>query len=486
MNRPEADPALRANRPVEPEDASGADDAAPEPLNPPPTSPDSTAPVVPGESVGHDAYAAFRFPAYRLYVVSFVLAIIGSQTLSAAAVFDVYEKTRSPLIVGLIGLANAIPLLTLAMPAGHVADNYSRKRVLILTQVFLVACPLALAFWHTLPAIFALLVVNAVALTFGRPARAAILPNLVPKAIFPNAVTWNSSVFELASSIAPAATGLIIARHGAPAAYVVSGVAMGLCMVLTCFLPDVRARPPGSAREPLNLRTLAAGLRFVGRNKLLLGPMLLDLLAVILSGATALMPAFAERLAGDPTSPGFSDRKAVLYGWLMAAPSIGAIGMAVYQAHTPPVRRAGRVMLLAVIGYGLATAVFGLSNSFWLSFFMLMLTGVFDNLSVVIRHSLVQLATPDAMRGRVSAVNQVFVISSNELGKVESGITAALFGPVASVVGGGIATMLVTLGVARAFPPLRRLGSLRDVRPIHESPDASAEPADSSPGQTRS
>lgn len=451
--------------------AGGNGDPTSDALTPPPTSPDSTSPVVAGESVGHDAYAAFRHPPYRLYVVSFVLAIIGSQTLSAAAVFDVYEKTRSSLMVGLIGLANAIPLLTLAMPAGHVADSFSRKKVLILTQVFLVACPLALAFWHTLPALFALLVVNAVALTFGRPARAAILPNLVPKPIFPNAVTWNSSVFELASSIAPAATGFIIARYGPPAAYAVSGVAMGLCMVLTCFLPDVRARPAGSPREPLNWQTLAAGLRFVGRHKLLLGPMLLDLLAVIFSGATALMPAFAERLAGDPSAPGFADRKAVLYGWLMAAPSIGAIGMAIYQAHTPPARRAGRVMLLAVVGYGVATIVFGLSTSFWLSFAMLMLTGLFDNLSVVIRHSLVQLVTPDAMRGRVSAVNQVFVISSNELGKVESGVTAALFGPVISVVGGGVATILVTLGIARRFPELPRLGSLRDVRPADlESP----------------
>ena len=412
----------------------------------------------------HDAYAAFRHPVYVLYATSFVLAIIGSQTLSAAAVFDVDAKTGSPLMVGLLGLANLVPLLTLAMPAGHVADTFNRKRVLIATQAVLVACPLALSFWHSLPAIFSLLVANAVALTFGRPARAAILPNLVPKAIFSNAVTWNSSFFELASSIAPAMTGFVIARYGPGMAYLVSGVSMALCMVLTCFLPDIRP-PARDRKQPVSWRTLAAGLFFVRSRPLLLAPMLLDLVAVILSGVTALMPLFAGRLAGDPASIGWDDRKAVIFGWLMAAPSIGAVLMAVAQAHLPPAARAGRVLLLAVAGYGAATIVFGMSNNFWLSFVMLAVTGAFDNLSVVVRHTLVQLATPDSMRGRVSAVNQIFVISSNELGKVESGVTAALFGPVVSVVGGGIATILVALGVGTKFPQLRRLGSLRDVTP---------------------
>lgn len=438
----------------------------------------------------HDAYAAFRHPVYVLYATSFVLAIIGSQTLSAAAVFDVDAKTGSPLMVGLLGLANMIPLLALAMPAGHVADTFNRKKVLIATQAVLVACPVLLSFWHTLPAIFSLLVANAVALTFGRPARAAILPNLVPKGIFSNAVTWNSSFFELASSLAPAMTGFIIARHGPGMAYFVSGVSMALCMVLTCFLPDIRP-PARDRKEPLSWRTLAAGILFVRSRSLLLAPMLLDLIAVILSGVTALMPLFAGRLAGDPASPDWADRKAVIFGWLMAAPSIGAVLMAVGQAHLPPARRAGRVLLLAVAGYGVVTIAFGMSQSFWLSFTMLAISGAFDNLSVVVRHTLVQLATPDAMRGRVSAVNQIFVISSNEMGKVESGVTAALFGPVVSVVGGGIATVLVVLGVGAKFPQLRRLGSLRDVRPDEEllaphAAPASAAPAGASPAAAAS
>jgi len=409
----------------------------------------------------HDPYAAFRVPVYRLYCASFVLAIIGSQTLSAAANYDVYAKTHSSLMVGMIGLANVIPLLALAMPAGHVADTFSRKRVLILTQVFLVACPLMLAFWHTLPAVFALLVVNAVALTFGRPSRASILPNLVPKEIFANAVTWNSSFFELAASIAPAFTGLIIATWGVTWAYAVSGVAMFLCMVLTFYLPDVRA---AGAKQPMTWTTLAAGVKFVAGNKVLLGPMLLDLLAVIFSGATALLPAFAHRLAKNPGD------EPMVYGLLMAAPSIGAVLMAIFQAHRPPPMRAGRNMLLAVAGYGIATIVFGLSNHFWLSFLMLAFTGLFDNLSVVIRHTLVQLATPDSMRGRVSAVNQIFIISSNEMGKVESGVTAHWFGEVKSVVAGGFATILVVAAIAKAFPTLRRLGALHSVRPVEPPP----------------
>ncbi|MDW8262378.1 MAG: MFS transporter [Phycisphaerales bacterium] len=404
----------------------------------------------------HDPYAAFRIPAYRLYIGSFVLAIMGSQTLSAAATYDVYAKTNSSLMVGMIGLANAIPLLTLAMPAGHVADTFSRKRVLILTQVVLVACPLLLAFWHGLVTIFALLTVNAVALTFGRPARAAILPNLVPPGIFANAVTWNSSIFELASSIAPALTGFIIAYFSTSAAYGFSAAAMAGCLLLTCFLPEV---PSGGNTRPMSLQTLISGAQFVLRNRLLLGPMLLDLLAVIFSGVVALLPAFADRLTDNP-----SDR-ALVFGWLMAAPSIGAVLMAVTQAHLPPFRRAGRVMLVAVAGYGLATIVFGLSGSFWLSFGMLVLTGVCDNLSVVVRHTLVQLATPDSMRGRVSAVNQIFIISSNELGKVESGVLAWLIGPVRAVVVGGVATLGVVGWAAKAFPELRRLGRLQDVRP---------------------
>ncbi|HRK30108.1 MAG TPA: MFS transporter [Tepidisphaeraceae bacterium] len=413
----------------------------------------------------HDPYAAFRVPAYRLYCTSFVLAIIGSQTLSAAANFDVYQKTKSSLMVGMIGLANAIPLLALAMPAGHVADTFSRKRVLLFTQVFLVACPLALSFWHTLPAIFALLVVNAVALTFGRPSRASILPNLVPKSIFANAVTWNSSMFELAASISPACTGFIIAGLGVRWAYLVSGIAMAGCMILTFFLPDIRA---AGARQPMTWKNFAAGVTFVSGNSLLLGPMLLDLLAVLLSGATALLPAFAERMSDSPKE------QALIYGWLMAAPSIGAVMMAIIQAHRPPPKRAGRTMLVAVAFYGVATIIFGLSHYFWLSFFMLAITGVCDNLSVVIRHTLVQLATPDNMRGRVSAVNQIFIISSNELGKVESGVTAHFMGPVKSVVAGGIGTILVVFAIARTFPRLRNLGELHGVKPI-EPPEAQRE-----------
>ncbi len=410
----------------------------------------------------HDPYEAFRYSAFRLYAASYVLAVVGSQVLSATAQWDVYQQTKDPFAIGLIGLINAIPVILLALPAGHVADRYSRKIVLLITQVPLAIAPGALAVLHavypqhvSLAMTLSLLGANAVALTFGRPARAAILPNLIPRSVYPNAFAWMSSLFETAAWVGPAVSGVLIA-FGVTWSYLMSAVCLLGCFAITLFLPH-DAPPEPTTHEP-DARALLAGLRFVFGSPLLLAAMTLDLLAVLLGGATYLMPVFSERLGVGPIG----------YGCMRSAPALGAFAMAVVQAHRSPMTNAGRTLLWSVATFGAATIVFGLSQNLWLSLVMLVLIGASDNISVVIRQTLVQSLTPDSMRGRVSAVNQVFIGASNELGGLESGITAKLFGPVLSVVGGGIGTILVVLSVAGKWPQLRRLGSLRELQAANE------------------
>jgi MFS family permease len=243
-----------------------------------------------------------------------------------------------------------------------------------------------------------------------------------------------------------------ICAYSSPLAYLTTAACCGGTALTVWFIPD---REPPRRGAPANISDLMAGLRFVWRTKLMLGTMTLDLFAVLLGGATFLLPIFAIRIGGD----------AVTLGWFRAAPAVGAFVMAMVIAHIRPFQRAGRTLLIAVCGFGVVTIIFGLSTHFWLSFAMLVLLGAFDNISVVVRHSLVQLLTPDHMRGRVAAVNQIFIGSSNELGGLESGVTAALFGEVISVVAGGVGTILVVLGVSTIWPQVARLGSLKDIRP---------------------
>lgn len=411
----------------------------------------------------HDPYEAFRYVAFSRFAASYVLAIVGSQVLSATVQWDVYQKTKDPFVIGLVGLINAIPVILLALPAGHVADRFSRKRVMLITQIPLTVAPLALCVFHawnpqgvSLWVTFSLLSANAISLTFARPARASILPNLVPRPTYPNAIAWMSSLFETAAWVGPAVSGMLIV-FGVTWAYLVSGLCLLACFGITLFLPNDAPREPAT-KEP-GWRTLSAGLRFVFDSPLLLAAMTLDLLAVLLGGATYLLPVFAERLGVG----------SIGYGWMRAAPALGAFAMAVFQAHRSPMTHAGRTLLLSVAMFGAATIVFGLSQNYWLSLAMLLLIGASDNISVIIRQTLVQSLTPDAMRGRVSAVNQVFIGASNELGGLESGVTAKLFGPMLSVVLGGIGTLLVVAGVAAKWPQIRQLGSLKELHPANET-----------------
>jgi MFS family permease len=379
---------------------------------------------------------------------------------SAAVGWELFQRTRSAAALGYVGLVQFLPVLLLSLPAGQAADRYSRKGLLLAAQLTMMLASLGLAVLSLLEGpvslMYMCLLVAGLSQALRAPVRWALLPQLVPERALNNAVTWYSSGWQLSSLAGPTLAGVVIAGPGGPSAAYLFGAACAL----TCAGLVVPLRPrawPGRP-EAFSLRSLLAGVRFIRRTKLILATITLDLFAVLLGGATALLPIFAEEIL-HVGSVGF--------GFLRAAPALGALLMAVILAHRPPLRRAGPTLLLAVAGFGAATIVFGLSQNVLLSFAMLALTGALDNVSVVVRGTLVQGLTPDPMRGRVSAVNAIFIGSSNELGAFESGITAQLFGPVASVVGGGVGTLAVVLAVAVTWPEVLRLGSLA----VQEGPE---------------
>jgi MFS family permease len=303
---------------------------------------------------------------------------------------------------------------------------------------------------------YGLLLVSGTGAALGWPARSAVLPQTVPTWAFSNAMTWNATFFETSAAVGPAIGGWIIIKAVWPAYLLNAFCAMSFAAAVL-LLPRKQAIVK---REPPTLKSLAAGIHFVWSQKIILATITLDLFAVLLGGATYVLPVFAKEILHCGS---------VGFGWLRACPGIGAVTMAMLLAHLPPMRRAGATLLWAVAGFGIATIIFAVSKSFWLSMAMLILTGAFDNISVVVRHTLVQVLTPDAMRGRVSAVNNVFIGASNELGGFESGLAAQLMGTVPSVVFGGIGTILVVLLVGWTWPQVREFGSLHDARPVEES-----------------
>ncbi len=408
----------------------------------------------------NDPYAAFRIFDYRLYVVGWLVARMGTYIQSVAIAWEIYQRTGEALSLGLVGLAQALPLMVLALPAGMMADRYERRRLSMISLLGMTATSLALAFFSLtegpLAWMYALLFLDACAMTMGRPARTALLPQLVPAEVFQNAVTWNTSLMHIASVVGPALGGFVIAVS-VPGAYIIAA-ASSLWFVL--ILSRVRFRPLDEQPEPANRQSLLRGIRFVWDKRILFMIMALDLFAVLLGGAVYLMPVFAT----DILQVGAKG-----YGYLLAAPAVGAFCMAVSMVYLPPMKRAGRTMLLAVAGFGAATIVFGFSQNFTLSWVMLFLTGALDNISMVVRQTLTQLLTPDRMRGRVSAVSGIFIGASNELGGFESGLVAQWFGPVISVVSGGIGTILVVAGTAALSPQLLRLGAMHEARAEEET-----------------
>lgn len=392
-----------------------------------------------------------------------MLGVVGWQMLQVALGWELYERTHSALALGLVGLVTAIPVVLLALPAGHLADRMDRKKIVVGAQVVFILMSLSLSMLSHVAGpiwlIFAILLVRGTAQAYNNPARSALLPRLVPAEVFGNAVTWSSSGFQTAAVVGPAIGGLVIAlEHRATGAYLIDAIltTVYLLMLLAIRGDLVTSVAATSAmalkpREPMTFKSLIAGMKFVMETKVILAALTLDLFAVLFGGATALLPIFAKDILHVGPDG---------LGWLRAAPSIGALIVMMTIAHRPPMQRTGWTLILAVTGFGFATIVFGLSRSFGLSMAMLFILGGLDGISMIIRATLVQLWTPDEMRGRVSAVNSVFIDMSNELGGFESGALAAAVGPVVAVVGGGIGTILVVGGVAWAWPELRKLREL--------------------------
>ena len=404
---------------------------------------------------------AFTYPNFVSYTLARFLIVVAIEMQSVAVGWQVYEITKRPLDLGYVGLAQFAPGIVLFLFAGHAADIFDRRKLLIWCYGGFVLCSsLLLAIsWrapHSVHSIYVVLVLLGVFRSFNFPVSRAILPHLVPEEHFPNAVAWNASTFQIATIAGPAMGGIAYALFRGPDAVYALAVAVSiLSTILTLRIHPLRiSREKEFAeteREPASLRTVLAGFRFIWEKKLILGSISLDMFAVLLGGAVALLPVYARTILH--TGPWG-------LGLLRSAPGVGAALMAIVVAHYPIRRRAGLTMLLCVAAFGVVTIVFGISSSLILSLVALFLIGASDMVSVIIRATLVQVATPDEMRGRVNAVDFLFLGVSNELGEFESGLTAQWFGTVPAVVLGGIGTLLVIATWAWLFPELRKADQL--------------------------
>ncbi|MCU1320469.1 MAG: major facilitator superfamily transporter [Acidobacteriaceae bacterium] len=394
------------------------------------------------------------------------MVILGAEAQSVAVAWQVYAITHSALDLGYTGLALFLPGIFCVLPAGHAADRYDRRKIILGCYGLQAICTVLLLWVSLSPTmlaggriwpIYAVLIGIGLGRAFSGPAASAMLPSLVPKEHFVNAVTWGATVYQIANMSGPAVGGLMfalplagiaVAWRGAPVVY-----AFTLVMLLGFIVLVGMIRTPmvKTEKKAFSLRTVLGGLEYVWKTKLLLGSISLDLFAVMLGGAVALLPIFAtDILHAGPQG----------LGLLRAMPSVGALGVSLTMLVKPIKRRAGRTMLICVGIFGMATIVFGLSKSIWISSLALIVVGASDMVSVVIRSSILQLATPLEMRGRVSAVNWLFIGASNEFGEFESGLTAQWWGAVRAVVIGGIASVFVTSNAAWVFPRLRKADSL--------------------------
>jgi MFS family permease len=397
---------------------------------------------------------AFAYPDFVAYTFARFFIVLSLEMLSVAVGWQVYEITHRPLDLGYVGLAQFLPGFVLFLFAGHAADLYDRRRLLMLCYGGFALCSaLLLAISWRAPQsvhlIYAVLVLLGVVRSFNWPASRAILPQLVPEEHFANAVAWNSSAFQIATIAGPAIGGIAYALFRGPTIVYTIGVAVSI-LALSMTM-RIKSRPVARPNEPVSLKSVLAGFHFIWAKKLILGSISLDMFAVLLGGAVALLPVYAREILH--TGPWG-------LGLLRSAPGVGAAVMAIVVAHRPIRRRAGLTMLLCVTGFGMFTIAFGISRSLVLSLIALFLCGASDMVSVIIRATLVQIATPDEMRGRVNAVDMLFIGVSNELGEFESGLTAHWFGTVPAVVLGGIGTLVVIGLWAWIFPELRKADQL--------------------------
>jgi MFS family permease len=400
------------------------------------------------------ARVAFTYPDFTRYQLARFVIVAALEMQAVAVGWQVYEITKRPLDLGLVGLAQFLPGIVLFLLSGHAADRLDRKKLLLVCYAGFAVCSalLLVIAWRAtasvLP-IYVVLLALGVVRAFNGPVSRAFLPQLVSEEHFPNAVTWNATTWQAATILGPSLGGFLYAlAHGPSVVYAAAAASAGVAFFLTVRMrPQARARP----REEINLKTVFAGFIYIWRQKIILGSISLDMFAVLLGGAVALLPVYAREILH--TGPWG-------LGVLRSAPGLGAAAMAIYLAHNPLRRRVGKTMLWCVAGFGVFTIVFGISHSLVMSLGALFLAGAFDMVSVIIRGTLVQLATPDEMRGRVNAVDMIFIGTSNELGQFESGLTASWFGTVPAVVLGGIGTLGVIALWAWIFPDLRNADQL--------------------------
>ncbi len=403
-----------------------------------------------------DAYASLKIKDFRQFVVARFLLTFGIQMQSVIVGWQIYELTHDALSLGMIGLTEAIPFMSITLIAGHVADGVSRKKIILFSNVVYLLCAASLFLVSTsfhyllmrdgIIPIYAIIFITGFARGFISPAQGAFFAQLIPRELFGNASTWNSLMWQVAEVSGPAVGGLIYGFYGVGSAYF---LVVFMCILGFLFYLTVSNKPlPERKNKETVKKSLSEGLKFVFNNKIIFSAISLDMFAVFFGGAVSVLPIFADRILHIGAKG---------LGFLRAAPAVGAIIMSVIQAHYPLFQKAGRNLLLCVFGFGVAIILFALSKLFFISLFLLLVSGMFDNVSVVIRSTIIQLYTPDEMRGRVSAINGIFIGSSNELGSFESGVAAKLIGLIPSVIFGGGMTLVVVSAVKKAAPVLKKL-----------------------------
>jgi len=406
----------------------------------------------------HDPYRALREAGFRRYLTGNLIGTVGFQMQGVAVGWELYERTHSAFALGIVGLVQVVPIILLFLPVGHLVDRYDRRTVLMLALAGLALAAVGLAAVSLtrapVPLFYALLFLSGTARALLGPAKSALLPEIVRLEAFQSAVAWNSGGWQMAEVIGPAIGGALLAATRSPALVYLTHAALALAFV--ALVAGVRTSGESRPIVAATLDSLLDGARYVMRTRILLAAITLDLFAVLFGGAVALLPVYAKDILHVGPAG---------LGGLLAAQAIGAVSTTLVLAHLPPLRRAGPALLRAVTLFGLAMIAFGLSRHYLLSFLALGVAGSADSVSVVIRMTLSQLGTPNELRGRVSAVNSLFIGTSNQLGEFESGAVAGLFGPVFSVVAGGIGTLVVVGLVAAAWPEVRRLGKLEEATP---------------------
>ncbi|GAB4577818.1 MAG: MFS transporter [Anaerolineales bacterium] len=399
-----------------------------------------------------DPYLALRYPEFRYWLGANSFATLAGRALAVALGYQIYELTKDPLALGILGLVEAIPAIGLALFGGHIADRYNRHRIVLITRAVSSLSALGFAWisfaleMQGLFALYAIVFVAGLARGFGDPAGSAFEAQIVPREVYVNAATWGGSFWQVMAIVGPAMGGFVYAWFGVTNTYLMIAVLYALAVGCILFIQP-KPVPPVEEHESI-WQSIVIGVRYVFREQVLVGAMALDLFAVLVGGAVALLPIFAsEILAVGPSG----------LGVLSAAPSVGALLSMIWAAHFPPVKRAGKILMGVVAGFGVSIIIFALSKSFYLSLFALALSGFLDGISVVIRGTILRLYSPEHLRGRIAAVNWIFIGSSNEIGAFESGVAAKLLGTVPSVVVGGIATVLIVVISALKLPKLREV-----------------------------